>query len=172
MYCNALVCGLSILIFAACSGPEPEVPRRPGIDLYADPEFTLWERAQIEVAARRLEAATSVHYQIAYLPGTGNRLMRLAGDSLLVAGLDIQFSGSVYGATTRLKPFQIFLVADRMETSSMWIHVALHELAHGAGAEHVKDPTAVMYERTCPGQYEAQWLNETDLREFTRASVR
>jgi hypothetical protein len=159
---------LSILLIGLFSCTSPKYPARQVIEIHADPEFTVAERALIGAAVDRLEQY-GIRYLISYdATEPGNRLRRMTSDSPIVLGLDIMHRGTLFGATTLTKPFRIYLVADRLESSRMWLHVALHELSHGAGADHVADPRAVMFQITRPGVFESVWLGEADLAELSK----
>ncbi len=155
---------LSIVLLCFSCG-RPRYPLGQPIELHADPEFTYEERALISTACDRL-AAVGVNYVVMYDTDPGNRMRRVT--AVQMEALDTIYAGKIYGATTLDKPFRIFIFWERLDTTKMFLHVVLHELAHGAGAEHVDDPRAVMFRLSRPGTFDAVWFNETDLRELTR----
>lgn len=166
------------LLLPACAAPAPLPPsptlHRLSVEVHADAEFTIREQAIIRTAADYLERAAGLHYRITFdlepnaIALLENQIWRPSLDAVVVTTLDATHNGTLYGATMQEVPFRMWLLPARTPNTYTFLHVVEHELLHAVGCQHVSDTSAIMYEYTRPGVYEALRLSESDYREISR----
>jgi hypothetical protein len=89
------------------------------------------------------------------------RLIRMHSSAQLARDIAAKWNGTVYGATMPGPPPRMYLMWDTLRGDGLFIHVAMHELLHGFGADHVFEPGSVLYWRTSP-KYQSVVLTAAD----------
>ena len=153
-----------------CAPYKPSVVPQLEMCVHADTEFTLYERHIIDEAVRALRVQTGIEVEIIYdldfekletlvMLVHEKKLTRVPESAPIVTDIDFKVRGRVFGWTILER--DMWLVWDRMSSERLMVHTVLHELLHGLGVDHVKDPQSVMYEVT-DGRHMAISLNESD----------
>lgn len=148
---------------AACAEVEPPPIRTPSepsiaVAVCLDWGFSAEQKLAIEDAASRLTAQSRGWLTVDVLgdispdfhvPTGAWRVLATPSDTEFVAALDRRLRVPVLGWANDTT-MDIHLVADRLDRPSAFLHVAMHELAHAAGAQHLPDPGALMWRFTAP----------------------
>lgn len=149
-----------------------------GAVVHVDVDFTALEREIIDEAARQLRLQAGIEVTVKYDLDYENleRLFGLAKEkklsrtstlTLMTARVDEQVGGRAFGFTYFDR--DMWIVWDRMRSRELMLHVCIHELLHGFGVPHTKDPKGVMYENT-DSQHMATVLAESDREAIRRAA--
>ncbi len=138
------------------------------MEIKADALLGPRERLLIQRAISRLEYQTNgmANVTIVYTPTVEDmNLLRIESWYSQVGVLDKRFNGSVYGFTYLTG--RMFLVDDRLKDDDVFIHVAMHEILHHMGCDHLDSPTSVMYLVTNAEQH-VTCMDRADAGEFCR----
>ena len=154
--------------------PVSKVPHIT-LTVHADTEFDYHDRTVIARAVNELNTSVGCSVSVVYDLDGGTlealrfttRMRKTHSSESLVGELDRKYGGVVFGwySATGL----VTIVRDRLWTDQMLEHTALHELMHAMGADHVRDPRAVLYWQT-DYWHQAVRLNEADKAALAKAA--
>jgi hypothetical protein len=140
--------------------------------------FTAEQRRALEDAAARLTAQSRGWLTVDvigelrgdfHVPSGAWRILATPSDTEFVAALDQRFRHPVLGWANDTT-MDIHIVSDRLNRPSAFLHVAMHELAHAAGAQHLADHNALMWRFTVPES--PTTLQIADERELYRVAMK
>ena len=156
--------------------------------LHADVTFKPEERKWIGIAANNIAEQSAgtlevlVDYDLRFNNisilenGSQDFLVRAPADAPYVTYEDSNTSrllGVVAGVDldnySTVGPKRIYLVADRLWTTTVFIHVAMHEMLHALGLRHVDDPDAVMFFQV-QNSFPSTCLSKADAEELCRVN--
>lgn len=79
---------------------------------------------------------------------------------------DAYFKSTAFGWTNMITR-RTTLVEDRLTDDELYVHVAMHEILHMVGLDHVKTESSIMFEVTNL-TYQATCMDKYDARELCR----